>query len=67
VTTFRSGQRPVVPRRCHLHQADDPGPVLLDVITNPNEVAIPGKVKLKQAWGFTVSKIEESVLSHGDS
>jgi pyruvate dehydrogenase (quinone) len=41
--------------------------VLLDVITNPNEVAIPGKVKLKQAWGFTVSKIEEWVLSHGDS
>jgi pyruvate dehydrogenase (quinone) len=43
-----------------------PGPVLLDVITNPSEVSVPGKVKLNQAWGFAVAKIQESVLSEGD-
>lgn len=44
-----------------------PGPVLLDVVTNPDEIAVPGKVKLDQAWGFAISKIHESVLSKGDS
>lgn len=43
------------------------GPVLLDVLTNPEEVSVPGKVKLNQAWGFAISKVRESVLSEGDS
>ncbi len=44
-----------------------PGPVLLDVVTNPDEVSVPGKVKLDQAWGFAIAKLRESVLSEGDS
>jgi pyruvate dehydrogenase (quinone) len=43
-----------------------PGPVLLDVVTNPDEIAVPGKVKLDQTWGFAISKIHESILSEGD-
>lgn len=43
------------------------GPVLLDVVTNPDEISIPGKVKLHQAWGFSIAKIRETVLSQGDS
>jgi pyruvate dehydrogenase (quinone) len=43
------------------------GPVLLDVLTNPEEISLPGKVKVGQAWGFAISKIRESVLSEGDS
>jgi pyruvate dehydrogenase (quinone) len=43
-----------------------PGPVLLDVLTNPEEISVPGKVKLNQAWGFAISKIRETVLSEGD-
>ncbi|HEY2041805.1 MAG TPA: thiamine pyrophosphate-dependent enzyme [Jatrophihabitans sp.] len=43
------------------------GPVLLDVLTNPEEISVPGKVKLNQAWGFAISKIRETVLSEGDS
>jgi len=44
-----------------------PGPVLLDVVTNPEEISLPGKVKASQAWGFAVAKIQESVLSRGDA
>ncbi|HET6210278.1 MAG TPA: thiamine pyrophosphate-dependent enzyme [Jatrophihabitans sp.] len=44
-----------------------PGPVLLDVLTNPEEIAVPGKVKLGQAWGFAIAKIQETLLSAGDS
>jgi pyruvate dehydrogenase (quinone) len=44
-----------------------PGPVLLDVVTNPEEIAIPGNVKLTQGWGFAISKIRETLLSEGDS
>jgi pyruvate dehydrogenase (quinone) len=43
------------------------GPVLLDVLTNPEEISVPGKVKLNQAWGFAIAKVRESVLSEGDS
>ena len=43
------------------------GPVLLDVVTNPEEISLPGKVKLDQAWGFAIAKIRETVLSQGDS
>jgi len=38
-----------------------PGPVLLDVLTNPDEVSVPGKVKVSQEWGFAIAKIRESI------
>jgi pyruvate dehydrogenase (quinone) len=40
-----------------------PGPVLLDVVTNPEEVALPPKVKPGQAWGFAIAKLTEVVES----
>lgn len=43
------------------------GPVLLDVLTNAEEVSVPGKVKVGQAWGFAIAKMRETVLSQGDS
>ena len=39
------------------------GPVLLDVVTNPEEVAIPPKPKLAQGWGFAIAKAKEAVES----
>jgi pyruvate dehydrogenase (quinone) len=44
-----------------------PGPVLLDVITNPEEISVPGKVKVAQTWGFAIAKMKETLLSEGDS
>ncbi|MER7811583.1 thiamine pyrophosphate-dependent enzyme [Streptomyces sp900116325] len=41
-----------------------PGPVLLDVLTNPDEIAIPAEPKLAQGWGFAVAKVKEVVRSH---
>ncbi|MFE2249595.1 thiamine pyrophosphate-dependent enzyme [Streptomyces lavendulae] len=38
---------------------ETPGPVLLDVLTNPEEVAVPGKPTVAQAWGFAVAKAKE--------
>ena len=42
------------------------GPVLVDVLTNPEELSVPGKVKVGQAWGFAIAKIKESVRSGAD-
>jgi len=39
------------------------GPVLLDVVTNPDEVSLPPKVKPSEAWGFAVAKITETLES----
>ena len=39
------------------------GPVLLDVVTNPDEVAIPPKPKLAQGWGFAIAKAKETMES----
>lgn len=39
------------------------GPVLLDVLTNPDEISVPGKLKASQAWGFAVAKIAENLQS----
>jgi pyruvate dehydrogenase (quinone) len=39
------------------------GPVLLDVVTNPDEVAIPPKPTLSQGWGFAIAKSKEIVES----
>jgi pyruvate dehydrogenase (quinone) len=44
-----------------------PGPVLVDVLTNPEEISVPGKVQPSQAWGFAIAKMKETVLSQGDS
>ncbi len=40
-----------------------PGPVLLDVVTNPEEISLPPKVKVGQAWGFAIAKITETLES----
>lgn len=40
-----------------------PGPVLLDVLTNPEEVSLPPKVTPGDAWGFAVAKLKEAVTS----
>jgi len=39
------------------------GPVLLDVVTNPDEVALPPGTKLDQAWGFAIAKVQETIIS----
>jgi pyruvate dehydrogenase (quinone) len=43
-----------------------PGPVLLDVLTNPEEVSLPPKVTAGDAWGFAVAKLKETVSSRGE-
>jgi pyruvate dehydrogenase (quinone) len=43
------------------------GPVLLDVLTNPDEIAVPAKPTVEQGWGFAVAKVKEIVRSHGDT
>lgn len=39
------------------------GPALIDVLTNPDEVAIPPKPSLEQGWGFAVAKTKEALTS----
>ena len=39
------------------------GPVLLDVLTNPDEIAVPPKPTLAQGWGFAIAKSKEFVDS----
>ncbi|MBW0104815.1 thiamine pyrophosphate-dependent enzyme [Pseudonocardia sp. KRD291] len=39
------------------------GPVLLDVVTNPDEVSVPPSTTVGQAWGFAVAKVKETVES----
>ncbi|MFL6155998.1 MAG: thiamine pyrophosphate-dependent enzyme [Marmoricola sp.] len=36
-----------------------PGPVLLDVVTNPDEIAVPPRPTLEQGWGFAIAKSRE--------
>ncbi|MEV6196520.1 thiamine pyrophosphate-dependent enzyme [Streptomyces sp. NPDC051920] len=43
-----------------------PGPVVLDVLTNPEEIAVPGKPTVTQGWGFAIAKVKE-VLSSRES
>jgi pyruvate dehydrogenase (quinone) len=43
-----------------------PGPVLLDVLTNPDEIAVPAKPTVEQGWGFALAKVKEVVRSHGE-
>lgn len=42
---------------------DTPGPVVLDVLTNPEEVAVPGKPTVSQGWGFAIAKVKEVLSS----
>ncbi|MFJ9523182.1 thiamine pyrophosphate-dependent enzyme [Kitasatospora sp. NPDC101801] len=44
---------------------DTPGPVLLDVLTNPQELAVPGKPTVAQGWGFAIAKVKETLNSPG--
>ena len=39
------------------------GPVVLDVVTNPDEVSLPPKVTPGQAWGFAIAKLTETLES----
>ncbi len=41
-------------------------PVLLDVLTNPDEIAVPAKPTVEQGWGFAVAKVKEVLRSHTD-
>jgi pyruvate dehydrogenase (quinone) len=41
------------------------GPVLLDVETNAEEIAVPPKPGLDQAWGFAIAKVRETLVSPG--
>jgi pyruvate dehydrogenase (quinone) len=43
-----------------------PGPVLLDVLTNPEEVSLPPKLTPGDAWGFAVAKLKETLTSRGE-
>ncbi|NDZ82428.1 pyruvate oxidase [Streptomyces sp. SID10853] len=43
-----------------------PGPVLLDVLTNPDEIAVPAKPTVEQGWGFAVAKVKEIIRGHGE-
>jgi pyruvate dehydrogenase (quinone) len=39
------------------------GPVLLDVLTNPEEISVPPHPGVDSAWGFAVAKIKETLES----
>jgi pyruvate dehydrogenase (quinone) len=43
-----------------------PGPVLLDVLTNPEEISLPPKTTASDAWGFAIAKMREGLVSIGD-
>jgi pyruvate dehydrogenase (quinone) len=40
-----------------------PGPALLDAVTNPEEISLPPKIKVGQAWGFAIAKLTETLES----
>jgi pyruvate dehydrogenase (quinone) len=42
------------------------GPVLLDVLTNPDEVSLPPEPTVGQGWGFAVAKAKEILRSAGE-
>lgn len=39
------------------------GPVLVDVMTNPDEVSVPPELSMDQAWGFAIAKSKEFIES----
>jgi pyruvate dehydrogenase (quinone) len=40
-----------------------PGPVLLDALIDPDELAVPPRPKLEQGWGFAIANAKEIVSS----
>jgi pyruvate dehydrogenase (quinone) len=40
------------------------GPVLIDVLTNPDEIAVPPSPTVHQGWGFAIAKTKEFIESH---
>ncbi|TWE07924.1 thiamine pyrophosphate-dependent enzyme [Rudaeicoccus suwonensis] len=38
-------------------------PYLLDIVTNPDEIALPPKPSVHQAWGFAIAKTKETLES----
>lgn len=38
-------------------------PTLLDIVTNPDEISLPPKPKVSQAWGFAIAKSKETLES----
>ncbi len=42
-----------------------PGPVLLDVVTNPDEISLPPRTTASDAWGFAIAKLTEELDSRG--
>ena len=40
-----------------------PGPALLDVITNAEEISVPAKPTVEQGWGFAIAKVRETLES----
>src|SRR5699024_2070233 len=40
-----------------------PGPVLVDVRTNPDEISLPPKVSAGDVWGFAIAKSKEFINS----
>ncbi|MFJ1768148.1 thiamine pyrophosphate-dependent enzyme [Amycolatopsis sp. NPDC088138] len=42
------------------------GPVLLDVLTNPEEMSVPPKPTVDQGWGFAIAKVKEHLRSTGE-
>ena len=43
-----------------------PGPALLDAVTNPEEVSLPPRTGVSDAWGFAIAKVKEGLVSRGD-
>ena len=41
------------------------GPVLIDVLTNPTELAMPPKINIEQAKGFGIYMIKQTLLGDG--
>ena len=39
------------------------GPALIDVVTNPSEIAVPPGAGVSDAWGFAIAKVTEAVES----
>ena len=37
--------------------------MLLDVVTNPDEISLPPKPTVAQAWGFAIAKLKEALES----
>lgn len=42
------------------------GPVVVDVVTDPNELTMPPKLMPARAWGFAISKIKELVVESSE-